>query len=101
MLNKKYIRIGLSIISYMSTYIESLVGGGWVDTWIVYRWTALQSTTKKTAPPGTLTKDKLLCVDVRINRVGACRKTYLFLHILTNQHVLFRVVGIAAKEGVL
>ena len=53
---------------------------------------------KKPAPPGTLIKDKLLCVDVRINRVGACRKTYLFLHILTNQHVLFRVVGIAAKE---
>ena len=42
--------------------------------------------------------NKLLCVDVRINRVEACRKTYLSLHILTNQHVLFRVVGIAAKE---
>ena len=53
---------------------------------------------KKPAPPGTLIKDKLLCVDVRINRVEACRKTYLFLHILANQHVLFRVVGIAAIE---
>ena len=46
----------------------------------------------KGTPPGTLTKDKLLCVDVRLNRVGACRKTYLTLHILTNLLVLFRVV---------